>query len=410
MRKYGSSFICIVFLVGVPLLNAQLIIGQYEDEAPVMTWNILGVTTSSSLGMGGVVLARTQDTSCSLTNPALLFQLPRFSFSLNYSYTAASLFKYSLVNTGVLSSSGPIFSHIHSLDFIGASFRIGNWATALSYSSSQHFNRPPVDLDSESAGTTTYSMLFNQEGSIKNINISLSRKIFKNFSLGIGFNIHSGDWNKEITEEFFTSQTTISDIKSMTFTGYSFIIGVALDLGNKLTLAGIIRTPYTRKAEGSSLFRYQSPLGNTDIKIPSSSDNTYKMPLIAGVGLDYQLSPSLRTALDVIFFNWNKYTVTYFEETRPRDFRNVIKAGAGIEYDPLSKRTDVSMHLPIRFGVIVDPQPMNTPKSSYLYITLGTGIRWKNFQLDIGGALGKEIGSGDSLTGKKYAVTAILFL
>lgn len=408
MRKYPVLFIIslsfYLFLLS-PGLHAQLGLGQYEDEAPLLSWNILGVETASSLGMGGTGLAVSRDVSCALMNPALLSRLPRLSFTADYSYTYAAIFRYALVNTGVLSSEAPLGVIDHKPDFFGASFCLGGWAAALSYSRSSPFARPPVDLESRSSGTTTYAILFSQEGALENFNFSLSGKLFDRLSVGLGFSVHSGDWSQKLTENFFFPPITISDSQTLKIKGYSLHIGFALDIGQKLTAAGVFRIPHALKAEGESIMRYQSPLTGTDILIEGTAGSRYDLPLAAGMGLSYSFSPVLKTAVDLIFFHWKCYRVSYFGEPRPRDFRSLIKVGAGIEYNPLNKRSGNSLRFPVRLGVIYDPQPMKTPRSSYWYLTMGTGIHWKIFRLDVGGALGKEFGSGDGLSGKRYAVS-----
>src|SRR5512136_1825422 len=80
--------------------SAQLLLGQYEDEAPLGSWNLIGAPPAAAVGLGGALLARAWDPSVSLRNPALLTSLPRLSASVSASYGGASLFKYALVNTG----------------------------------------------------------------------------------------------------------------------------------------------------------------------------------------------------------------------------------------------------------------------------------------------------------------------
>jgi hypothetical protein len=63
-------------------VSAQLVLGQYEDEAPLGTWNIFGAPSAPSVGLG-VSFVRATDPSISLTTPALLAGLPRFSIALS---------------------------------------------------------------------------------------------------------------------------------------------------------------------------------------------------------------------------------------------------------------------------------------------------------------------------------------
>jgi hypothetical protein len=78
---------CALLLLGVLALptvsSAQLVLGQYEDEAPLRSWNTFGLTVASSLGRGETQLALAEDCSAALGNPALLASLPKFSVGFN---------------------------------------------------------------------------------------------------------------------------------------------------------------------------------------------------------------------------------------------------------------------------------------------------------------------------------------
>ncbi len=51
---------------------SQLVLGQYEDEAPLRSWNQYGFLGATSLAVGGTRFAFATDCSTSLANPSLL--------------------------------------------------------------------------------------------------------------------------------------------------------------------------------------------------------------------------------------------------------------------------------------------------------------------------------------------------
>jgi hypothetical protein len=61
--------------------------------------------------------------------------------------------------------------------------------------------------------------------------------------------------------------------------------------------------------------------------------------------------------------------------------------------------------IPFRAGVVFDPQPMREPRSSYLALALGTGLRLRALAVDISGHIGRESGSGDSLKAAKIVLS-----
>lgn len=380
----------------------QMTLGQYEDEAPFRTWNTFGITTAPSLALGETRLTLASDCSAALSNPALLGLLPKLTIALNSSLSSASFFKYSLINTGVVrSTQGNISLSLIGLDFAGASLRVKSWTLALSASLLETYHRPGAIAESYN-----YSLEFDQEGELKDINFSIARKIFGPMRAGIGMNFVSGDFKKEVIESETAPSITITDSLFHKFRGFYLNGGLVLDL-HKIIVAAIFRTAFKKKADSYSLKQYYAPEGNTDIKIEASAQSEYSQPFVAGLGLSFQFSSDLRFASDIIFYKWSKYHIIYFgeEDEIERRFKDIVKVGAGIEQLTHVKLFGQKVDVPLRAGLSYDPQPMKSPASSYFYFSLGTGLHWWKFNLDAGALIGKESGSGDSLSAKKFAVS-----
>jgi hypothetical protein len=299
---------------------------------------------------------------------------------------------------------------IYAADFLGLSVTLKGWALGLSVGLMESYDRPHQNPVYEYEGQILYSIDFEQDGLLRNYNLSLAKKFGGWMSMGIGANFVSGSMEKRIVEDYTYDGITISDEKSHDFNGFYINGGVVVEAMKKLTLAVVFRTPFTKEADSQSLLRYTSPLGNTDIKVEASARNTYKQPLVVGAGVNYRVSQALGVAVDISYFNWSTYAVEYFEEEPDRDFRNIIKIGGGIEYLTTAHLFQQDFELPLRVGVSFDPQPMKSPSSSYLYYTLGLGIRWKGLRLDAGAMLGAERGSGNDLVGRKFSLSLSFFL
>ncbi len=160
----------VALLAGLLLIcgaaSAQLVLGQYEDEAPLGTWNIFGAPSAPAVGLGGVQFARAWDSSVSLTNPALLLTLPRLSAFVSASYAVTTLFKYSLVNTGVVASSGNLAAGILGLDCGGLSFRSGKWALGVAVAVPESYGRPKIVVGS-SDGVWSDRLTLDQTGYLR---------------------------------------------------------------------------------------------------------------------------------------------------------------------------------------------------------------------------------------------------
>lgn len=384
---------------------SQLVLGQYEDEAPFRTWNTFGIQTASSLAMGDTHFSSASDCSVALFNPALLLELPKISFTLNSSFNQASFFKYSVVNTGHLTSNENVEHNFYTFDFAGISFRLKNWAFALSWAQVERYDRPLTETENYWRGSLYYTFDLNQGGSLKNINLSIARKISNRLSAGLGFNYVYGNLKRDIIEEWILDGVTITDNKSHEFRGFYLNGGISLELSEKLKVAAVFRTPFVKKSDSHSLLRYYAPGGETDIKIEDRSDDEYKLPLVVGLGVRYEISENLKVVSDLAFFNWSKYSVDYFEEELRRDFKDVIKIGVGLEQVASLRFLNQDFLIPLRIGFSYDPQPMKEPNSRYVYYSFGSGLHWKALFLDVSALIGQERGSGDSLKARKMAVS-----
>ncbi len=409
MRKHRFWFLLLIFLwmfAFFPKISwPQLVLGQYEDEAPFRTWNTFGITTARSLAMGETQFTLGSDCAVSLTNPSLLTELPKTTFTVNSSFNTASFYRYSIVNTGPLSTRDNLSLGLIALDFAGASIRLKKWTIALSIGLIEIYNRPRIDYEYPPSGTVQYSLGVDQEGSLKNINFSVARKLSNGLSAGIGLNYVYGLLNKDVSEKWIAATISITDSKSHKFQGFYFNGGLLLELADKIELAAIFRTPYVKKSESDSFLRYLAPMGDTDIMLEASSQDEYKQPFVAGIGVSYKFSSDFRAASDLTFYNWSKYKINYFEEELERDLKDIFKVGVGVEYMSSGRMFGQEINIPLRAGLSYDPQPMKEPNSSYFYFSLGTGIHWGKFLLDGGILLGKESGSGNSLSARRVALS-----
>jgi hypothetical protein len=408
IKNKPGSVLFLTFLIitvfGKPAFS-QMLLGQYEDEAPLRTWNILGVTTASSLGLGGVQLASPGDTSAALVNPSLLFKHPKLAFTLSASSSKVSLMKYGIVNTGPITlDETPYYNH-YAFDFIGLAVNLSGWVLSLSSSVMESYARPVALSEVRSDSHVYYHLSFNQKGLLRNINLALSRKVNKKLSLGLAVNYVFGNNEKSIEEKWFSSNITITDEKKHDFKGFFINGGFNLEMTEKFSLAGIFRTPYIKKSDSQSLLRYFSPGGDTDIRIDAVGNNSYNQPFVVGLGLQYVFSKNFRAAADFNFFDWSSYKIDYFNEELDRNFKNVLKIGTGVEYSMPAKFIRQDIRVFYRLGASYDPQPMKIADSYYLGLTLGTGIQWRRYFLDLGILLAQEFGSGDDLNSRVFVIT-----
>ena len=399
------SLLILLILFPAATAHAQLVLGQYQDEAPLRTWNIFGPLTASQTAMGGTRYARALDLSAAQTNASLLSRLPRFTIALSGSYQRSEMFKYGPVNTGVLYGDENIAVDSTALDFGGIAVNYKGWGLAFTVSINELFERPVVSASLEYQGQSYYSLVFVQDGFMRTYNLGLSRQITPRLAVGIGLNTESGWLERQTVEENTYANRTIEDAKRLDFRSYFINAGVTFDATDTLTLALVVRTPYTRKADGTSQLRNSTPPA-TDIRIEVEAESTYRQPLVLGVGADFAVTEKFRLAADASFFNWASYEAVYFGEERDRCLKNVVTLHAGLEYAEAFRLFDQDFRLPLWLGFAYDPQPVGCVDSSYTYFTGGLGLRHRHFHLEAGGMLGWERGSGSDLRVYRVAATA----
>lgn len=387
--------------------SSQLILGQYQDEAPLRTWNSFPFSAAAALGRGGVAFTLASDASAAISNPALLTGLPKFQFHVNGSYHVTELFKYGPVNTGVLRTDGNIGLGLAEMDFVGLAFRLEGWSFALNVSHAERFDRPEASYE-ETYSNSTYKYLlrFTQTGWLRTFNFSVGRRIGPRLSVGIGLNYVSGRLAGEMLEQETPTGFTLLDTKSQDFSGYFVQGGLLFEMTDTIRIAATVKAPYALKAKSVSTVRYTySAPYNTDIGLTASSEDTARQPLILGFGLSGRLLPEWTLAVDASYFAWSKYALDYFGERQTREFRDIVRISAGAEYGMTTRIFGVSVQVPLRIGFIYDPQPMKDPRSAYACFTFGNGVRWRRLRLDIGALLGRESGSGNRLAVKRFAVS-----
>lgn len=390
--------------------SAQLVLGQYEDEAPLRTWNLFGFQTAPSLGRGDTVFAVAGDTSAALVNPALLLDLPRFTATLNATSLSASLHKFSVVNTGVLSTSANPSLSLHALDFGGLTYRLKGWAFAVAVALMEIYDRPGARYESSYNRVLYYTLDFAQKGILRNTNLSVARRLSRRLQIGFGLNFVSGELKRDVVETYQEDGITINDHRSQDFSGFYLNGGITARITDKWTAALVFRTPHTRKSLSKSQLEYGAPAGDTDIRIAASSSDTYKQPLAIGVGINYKFNSNFQVLSDLSFFNWAAYKIEYFGEAIERNFKDTLKWGLGVEYAVHLRIFKADGLVPLRVGAVYDSQPMKKPDSAYAYFSAGTGFHWKKIALDIGGSFGREKGSGNSLEARRISLSLCLQL
>ena len=406
IASFKKLILILIFLCWLPLLTfAQLSPGQYLEEAPLGTWNIFGLCSAPSLGTGfsQVVLARSN--TIVLTNPALLTSLLPSNLTLNFSFNQTQLFKYLMVNTGVLTTTGNLSYRCWQLNYFGLSQRWRGWVLALVYARNENYGRPAIDYRDLSSDVLYHEITLRQSGEQRMYGLALSRGLNSKLRAGLSLIKIDGFIARNLEETWPLEQIEMKDYRYQKLSGFYPVFGLNYRISDRLSLGLSLIPPYPKKAQGQSLLAYRSPEGNTDIEIRGEADDRIRMPLVIGLGGKYSLRPNLEIFLETVYFGWNKYSFTYFGETMLRSFRSVLRISSGLEYSSKFRLFGKTFDSPYYLGIMIDPQPMTDITSTYYYLTFGSGISSDAFSLTFATAIGLEKGSGHNLKNQKISIT-----
>jgi len=392
------------FLLPAPA-SAQLVLGQYEEEAPVRSWNTFALAAAAALGRGETVLTLGSDASCAAANPALLAGLPAFTLAVNGYVQSAAFDKFGPVNTGVFVSAGNVGLALAGLDFAGASFRLAGWTFALNVFTSELYGRPAVSVQDVYNSVLYGETSFSQSGLLRTWQIAVARRLGSRISLGIALNVLDGGLERELIDKSYGPTTIITDRKKQTFSGFSVTGGTLVRLSEKLHAAVVFRMPFRKRIRSTGDLRYEAPAGGTDITIADAADDRADLPAVVGLGCRWSVLPDLDIVGEASASFWSGYRVTFFGDPQVRGFTDAVKAGLGIEYRAGMNLFGSTAVVPLRIGGVFDSQPIRSPWSAYAGITVGTGVQWKWAGIDVGGLISRESGSGAGLAVNKFALT-----
>ncbi|MCX7973136.1 MAG: hypothetical protein N3B16_01360 [Candidatus Aminicenantes bacterium] len=379
------------------IISGQTIIGQYEEEAPLKSWNISGFIPASGLGRAEIMTIRADNPAVAFSNPSLLTDLPRLSLFFNGSINQASLFRFAIVNTGVLKSNQNLWVKIMALDGAGLALKLNSWSLSFGAAIKEYYDRPTASAESISGGKTTYRINFNQEGFLRTYNFSLARKIGNFLAVGLSFNYSQGKIKRKTEEAWPLNQISILDSKEGSLKDLYLRFGLKASITNSLKISLTFEPSHKLTKESQSRVKYSAETTKTVISIEDEAKDFLMKPFQISLAGSYLWKERWLLLAEAIFFNWSKYKLTWFSQEETRNFRDILRLAAALETSQSLTLFHQSFILITRVGFLIDPQPMKIPRSTYYGLTSGLGLHWKWLRLDLGASWSQEKGSGSSL-------------
>lgn len=404
-RNASALAFALLLAAAAPSAWGQLRPGQYEDEAPLRTWNAFPAASAAGLGRGTVALAWADGGYSAWANPALLASLSRPALSLSASVELAQCERFSLVNTGVVASEEPLWAQAFLPDGLAAALRWKGWTLAAAVGAWESYGRPDVSIERASVGRILYAFEFSQSGRLWAGTLAAARKLGPRLSLGLSMHALWGGLQRGYVESWPAEGFELRDERSMRFRGFVPQAGVAWEASNRWTLGATLRGPWNKSARAESLVSFAAAGGPT-VSIPGASgEDGFVQPWIAGAGAAFRPSPDWTLAADAIWLGWSAYSARVFGEDQARAFRDVVRLSLGGELRSVLRLFGRRFDYPLRLGFVYDPQPMRDPRFAYLDLSFGSGLAWGRFRIDLGAQIGWERGSGSGLTARRVGLS-----
>lgn len=381
--------------------SAQIIFAQNNTNSPYTRFGYGEITegTPTELrGMGGVGLANRSFNTINAMNPASYTSVDSLTFmfdlgaSLRYTHFSAKDLAGNPVSNKTLNAN---------LEYLTFRFpfskSIAFSAGLLPYSFVGHnyslnYSKETLTNPSEDKKKTFIQETHNGKGGFSEVYGGLSVSLFEHISLGINAYYLFGTINNNISLTFSDKSATSSLYKNE-IKANDFRLRYGLQAYNtfaekhKATL-GIIYEAKS-KLDGN----YTGSLNN----IPLTKNQSFEIPQVLGLGLNYSFDNKLTVGVDYIRRDWNN--TLFFGKTDTLATTN--KIGMGLEYIPNpTGRIKYSDHIRYRAGFNIQNQyfsPQTGVKANDFVFSLGVGLPTKsgktimNFALEYGKSGSKSL-------------------
>ncbi len=366
-----------------------------------------------ALGMGGAFISMADDATAASWNPAGLVQLKKPEVAIvGAGYRRSEDIEFGAHDE----ASGTYKVSEMDLNYLSIAYPFNildrNMTISLTYQNLYDFKKEqdfqlvmplellpgmqPVELQS--------NYKFRQKGNLSALGIAYSVQMWKTLSMGLTLNIWDDNvspnkWERTLLtagnmEPSDGSFQPIPDYRleeEYTFKGFNANLGVLWEPVHNLKLGFVFKTPFSADIE------YKGVTDNGKTIMETHRDDELDMPMSYGFGLSYRFSDRLTMAADIYRTEWQDFIFTKSsgEKTSPitnqspedSDIDPTHQARIGAEYLIINMKSDPDAFdydiISLRGGLFYDPYPAAGSPDDCYGLSLGSGIKIKQFLFDI---------------------------
>lgn len=404
VRRDRCFFSVMAAILMVNVIPAPVVAVEKRLEIP-SSFNPVG-SGARALGMGGAFIAVADDATAASWNPGGLTQLerPEISFVLEGVHRIEDI-DFTRPSGGADSES---ISN-SALNFMSAAYPFSlfgrNMTVSFNYQRLYDFTRQwTFDiLDDENGFQRVDRSDYRQDGELSALGLAFAAEITPLFSVGVTVNRWDDDWTPNSWEQetamqgagflanvpFTASSRTIEE---WSFEGTNFNIGFLWRLTTDLTLGAVLKTPFDADIQYNIRSYGEVKLEGNQPSITDVADTTsenMEMPMSYGLGVAWQITREFRVALDVYRTEWDDFIrrTETGEELSPLTEEPAESSGIdpthqvrfGVEYLYITDK----LILPLTAGLFYDPAPATGSPDDIYGFSLGTGIGFGRFHMDV---------------------------
>jgi len=361
-----------------------------------------------ALGMGGAFIAVADDATAASWNPGGLIQLERPEVSV-----VGAFFERGEDNefgTTPEASGGQSVSD-ENINYFSIAYPFTvfnrNMVVALNYQHLFDFTREwdfPL-LQKAANLSLNRNINYKQKGSLSAIGLAYCIQMTSKVSFGFTLNfwkdwLGDNDWEQTTHENgsgTFAGNAFIYDSEShdrYSFSGFNANLGVLWNVGSKLTLGAVLKTPFTADIEHESTFKSylifpSVPAANAIDSRSFTEDEELDMPISYGIGAAFRFSDQLTFSADIYRTEWQDFILT---DSRGRETSPISGLpSAESDIDPTHQVRFGAEYLlikpgyviPLRGGLFYDPAPAEGNPDDFFGFSLGSGIAYGRYIFDI---------------------------
>lgn len=390
-----------------------------QDVEVASSLNPVG-SGARATGMGGAFIAVADDATAASWNPAGLIQLEKPEVSAVYSYlhrkqnySNQQLNDFDIDNS--MDSEGLNYASM-ALPFVLFN---RNMTVSLNYQRLYEMNKEltfSLKYASITGSIFDSKSEFDQDGYLYALSPAIAVQVIPQLYIGATINFWDNffgrnGWKRSQTQ---TLSGTLFDapfeFKSITkedvsFEGENAHFGFLWMINDSFTMGGVYKTSFDAGIEKKKTI---TDIERIDAFNSYEEDSTHstrhfelRMPQSYGLGLSYRYSDNWTFAFDVYRTDWSKFVLadSNGNETNPVDGKSIRKGRLkdttqlhlGTEYLFVRGKSVI----PLRFGLVYDPEPQRGHLDEYYGVSLGTGIARGSIVVD----LSYQYRMGNNLTG-----------